>query len=439
MVSSVFSQSSVKVGTFERRRRRIVLLIEIFLFLIIFEGVIRKWITPDLSSIFLFIRDPICLYIYVLGLLGYRSRGRSWLFIYLCFCIVFVLLAILQNFELSGNVIIIVVAFRYYLFFVPMAFLMYENLLESDIYRISRKLICISPPLAVLVIVQFYSPVSSIVNKGIQIDDFIFQVVEGVVRPYGTFTFAAGQVYFAVLCLASAIVCFHAPPSQRPNSYWLVAGTAGAVTMGALSGSRSYFLSALTVFIGYMAVGFVTGRLRSAFRALLIGAGLLGVFGIAFVVVFPQALVTMSERQENAVGEEGSTQDRLLYIFTEFADELSSTPAFGRGVGLGTNAGTFVGTGERGFALAEYEWTRLVQELGPFVGILIIFTRILLFCYLGMIALRASKLLCNNSPGAIFGFVGPLVLIGQVTTQNTILGLTWFAMGYLLAMARPSS
>lgn len=423
-------------GKRERARRRIVRLLNIFIYLIIFEGVLRKWIFPEFSDVFLFVRDPIVVMIYGFSLIYFSQKVGGWIFYYLALCELFFVLSFIQLISASYNIIIIFVAFRYYLFFIPLAFIMADVLNRNDIYYLCRAILYISVPIAVLIVIQFYSPLSSFFNKGASLDDFIFQVVDGVVRPYGPFTFAAGQVYFAVFALSTMLVCWHAPKPQRPHKLWLVLGSVACLIMGALSGSRSYFLGAAVVFITYFFIGIFAIHAHAKIRVAVTGGLLLIVFLALFILVFPEAFTTFSERQESAVQSEGSTFGRILFIFSEFIGVISDTPFFGFGVGFGTNAGTFVSTGERGFNLAEYEWTRLVQELGPLIGIFIIGVRVLLLINLCVVALRASRYLENPGPGAIVGFCGPLVLIGQITTQNTILGLTWFSVGLLLAMSK---
>jgi hypothetical protein len=171
---------------------------------------------------------------------------------------------------------------------------------------------------------------------------------------------------------------------------------------------------------------------------IVLGVGLgVGTFVVLFTVVFPDAALTMNERQVTAVEEEGSTIARVGFMATEFLGAMETTPALGFGVGAGTNAGSYILLGERGFAYAEYEWTRLIQELGPFLGVVAIAARVGGTVMLLMSSVRAARR-GNGVPLVLFGFVGPTLCLGQFTTQNTILGFTWFTLGMLLASVQGS-
>ena len=60
-------------GNAERSRRWIVDLVFIIYWLLIFEGVLRKWVFPDEFKILFFVRDPFVLAVYVLSVFDNRS------------------------------------------------------------------------------------------------------------------------------------------------------------------------------------------------------------------------------------------------------------------------------------------------------------------------------------------------------------------------------
>lgn len=53
-----------RVSLHERYRTRVVSAFVLIYLFILFEGVLRKWVMPSLSSVIYFIKDPIVLYIY---------------------------------------------------------------------------------------------------------------------------------------------------------------------------------------------------------------------------------------------------------------------------------------------------------------------------------------------------------------------------------------
>ena len=411
---------------------RIEKLYLVFFILIIVEGAIRKWLFHGAGVAFIFIRDPIALLIY--GTYFFKTRlSQGWV-IYWGFGVVgFAGLALIQALTESVSPFVILIGFRYYLYFMPIAFIAGQSVSEQAFYKWVRLTIWCALPISVLVILQFYSPVGSILNAGTadSANELIFTVVYGVVRPYGPFSFTAGQGYFSDLsvCVSLIVLC----ERKKANvSFGLAVGMlVASLTMVALSGSRGTYIFSVPPILCFLAGELLAGRSRKVVWILGVSPVIIFIFLAILFVVFPQAALTMAERQQDAIAGEGATQYRMIFIATEFISVLTDTPLFGYGVGAGTNAGSFLALGEAGFLLHEYEWTRLTEELGPIIGPFIIFLRISATTYLGYLAIKKAR---RGSSIALilFGFVGPLLLIGQFTTQNTILALNWFCLGMML-------
>jgi hypothetical protein len=75
-------------------------------------------------------------------------------------------------------------------------------------------------------------------------------------------------------------------------------------------------------------------------------------------------------------------------LFSAF-HAASITPIFGNGIGVGTNAGAGLLSGERQFLLAEGEWSRVVLENGAILGFAFIFLRLMLALHLARVSWRA--------------------------------------------------
>lgn len=60
----------------ERYRQRVVSAFVLIYLFILFEGILRKWLLPGLSSVIYFIKDPIVIYIYGCAFrFGFFSRN----------------------------------------------------------------------------------------------------------------------------------------------------------------------------------------------------------------------------------------------------------------------------------------------------------------------------------------------------------------------------
>ena len=92
----------------------------------------------------------------------------------------------------------------------------------------------------------------------------------------------------------------------------------------------------------------------------------------------------MANEQDGGV--EGVLIDRFLGGMFAALSNSSVLPFFGYGLGMGTNAGSKLLTGSSGFLIAEGEWGRVIGELGPLMGIVMIFLRL----QLGFIVAIAS-------------------------------------------------
>jgi hypothetical protein len=140
----------------------------------------------------------------------------------------------------------------------------------------------------------------------------------------------------------------------------------------------------------------------------------------------------MRERQEVAVRNEGSTQGRYLRSLFKVGEALQAAPALGSGIGLGSNAGAFIKTGSKNFALAEEEWPKTVLELGPLFGLGYLAFRVLFTAQLFLQSLAAARN-GNAVPMILFGFCGVLVFSSGYTLQNQLLSFTWLGAGLCLA------
>lgn len=422
-------------GVFPRvaREQRMGTLIIAFAALILLEGILRKWLLPSVQQPLAFIREPILFLIYAFYARDYGIR-KSWFVPYAIFSALLVALALGQALYYQYPLLVPFLGVRFYIFYMPLAFIMGEVMTDRQMGRLLRFLLWASIPVGLLVFLQFSWPVAHPINKGTSDDiEGRFTVVADIVRPYGPFTFATGQAHFAAMMLAILIISF-----ERSRQYsvpaWLLSLAGGAIlTMGALSGSRTYFGFAILVVAAYLLAGLTASRIRAGIKRLILVFGLIMVFVTTFVLVFPRAFESMSHRQESAVASEGSTLGRVVAGLTDVLEPLDHAPAFGYGLGMGTNAARLVRDTDTGFALGETEWIRMINEIGPIFGFPVLGLRVLFVLCLGFMALAVNRRTGDGSALILFGFVGYLLFAGQITLQNQLVSICWFAVGMTLA------
>jgi hypothetical protein len=427
-------------GGRETWRRATVRTCNLFFLLILLEGVLRKWLLNPIQQPLTLIRDPVLVVIYIQYLMCIGWRMTTWFVLFASMAVMFFIVIIIQATYLNFSADVYLIGLRNYLAYVPLSFVMYEIYKREDVNRFLSLFLYTTIPVAILVVIQFYSPVGSVLNKAL--DDSvvgIFQVVGGVVRPYGPFTFTYGQATYSTFALAVGLIVMERRKEISSSTLLLTASLIAIGSMGVVSGSRTYFLSAGVVILCYAVSALTSPRKSSIFRRIVyLGLCLCGLL-LLLTVVFPQALETITERQVDAVATEGSTLDRTLFVATEMFSVIGDTPLFGKGIGFGSNAGAYAATGEVSFTLAEYEWTRIALECGPVLGLLVILARVLLTIWVGVLAVRTNVLQGDAAPLILYGFVAPLIFYSPISNQNTLISFGWFSLGLLLALIGASS
>jgi hypothetical protein len=106
-------------------------------------------------------------------------------------------------------------------------------------------------------------------------------------------------------------------------------------------------------------------------------------------------------------------------------------PFFGYGLGMGTNVGSSILTGEVNYLISEGEIGRVIGEQGMFMGLINIISRLTLVLIMVLISIK-TLFRGNALPWMMlsFSFLG---MISGLWGQPTSLGFSVFAMGLTLA------
>lgn len=402
--------------------KRLFLLIYV---LIIAEGVLRKWLFPSLSSLIFFIKDPFVVLIYFYAFQAKLFYKCAALYFYVFISILIVLQAIVFILVNPEGLVIYVYGIRNYLIYIPLIFVAANCIDKSYAQKIIKFTLWLSIPIAILVLIQYTSSPVAYINKGLAQEGFVFQVMEGVVRPYGTFTFTTGHVLFVASLFSFILSLFL---NDRPLKYdgtnkkYFYFGICGCLLfMFFTTGSRSVYAYAAIIILVLTFVNVLAPRKKITQNLLILYLALLVVLvGFSYTDIYSMML----ERNLSAIDSEGSPVLRALSSLFAFSQFFNETPVFGYGVGTGTNAAAVIlrGGSEQGmgFLLAEDEWSRIVLELGYIIGGIYIFFRIFLVAWFLKLAFHSYR---NEEvlPIILFGFVGPIVLNGVMTMQGTVL------------------
>src|SRR5207249_8224235 len=137
--------------------------------------------------------------------------------------------------------------------------------------------------------------------------------------------------------------------------------------------------------------------------------------------------VAESEEQSIVVG----LISRVFEGFAEGARIFPTAPFLGYGLGLGTNAGAKIVTGQTSFLLAEGEWARLIFESGPVIGLAFVLWRCGVVVRIGLLCLQSVRR-GNLLPLLLFSSSGLPLMNGQFGPP-TIVGFAVFTTGLALA------
>jgi hypothetical protein len=419
----------------EKIRRLIVTTVFVIYWLLIFEGVLRKWALPGLHKILFFIRDPFVLAIYVLAL-KYRLWPKpSPLFVAgLGLAIAFLVLTLIQALPSPVGPMIYFYGWRNYFFYLPLAFIIGEQFRGKDLARLIRHTLIVSVGIAALCYQQFRAPPDAGINESYNGLTQQMLVSRGIVRTSGTFTVSASQNLYIGSLLAMLFSIWLMPRSQRPlNKIWLWLSSAATLTTFAVSGARSVFIIGAMIALAAFISVFITRRYQLSLKKVIIIPLVVLGGGIVYVTLFSEAFQAMVQRQIDANANEGSTLMRALGTFTTVLRIWPMLTMTGSGIGTGTNAAWMLNISQT--YLAEDEIQRIILETGMF-GVLYVAYRFWLTGWIIVNSVHASRRSHNPLPFILISYEALTLSYGQMTMQGTINGYGWLFAGFCIAANR---
>lgn len=365
----------------------------IYLFLLIFEGALRKWFLPSLATPLLIIRDPIAIWLTIVGWQkGWLNNAYVKAMMIVSTLSFFLTLVVGHH-----NLFVDLFGWRIYFFHFPMIFVMGKVLSRTDLLKMGRFLLWLSIPMTVLIVIQFYSPQTAWVNLGVGGEGTAgFAGAMGYMRPPGTFSFTSGYVAFqgVVGCLLLYYLVMNdtLPEAYRFSTWMLVLLATCYLLTIPMSISRTHFFqtSLFLLFLGVAAVR--KAKLKSRFLKFM-AVALLAVVVLSFTGIADTGIEAFTERFEGANKVEGGMEGVVgnRYFGGLWRGLMGfDIPVFGYGLGLGTNVGaSLMGGNMYSFGFnGEVEWGRIVGECGLIIGWVIIGVRLFLSLKLWRLAYR---------------------------------------------------
>lgn len=415
--------------------RNIRRLIWLYIWLLIFEGALRKWVLPGLSEPLLIIRDPVVIAIYFLAVKKRLFPQNKFIYGFSILAFIVSLVSILVGLtQDTSNFFVTLYGLRTNFLHLPLIFVIPKVFDLEDVKKVGKWLLVLALPMAILMIFQFISPPNAFINTTAGGEGKQIMAIGGVIRPPGTFSFATGVAQYYPLVAAFLLYAF---TQRKVYSYWLIVPASVGLVLGlAVSGSRLALLSVAIVFLAWLLTLLIKPRLIVRSYRLFIIAAILGI-GLSFVPVFTEGIEVFMTRLSDASAyeaETGGIWGRITETFLGPFSQLDRIPFFGEGLGVGTNVGSALLTGKVDFLLAEGEWPRILLESGPVLGLMYILLRVALVLWMGWLCIK-STFANNILPLLVLAACAYLLIMGQFG-QATTLGFAALGGGLCLAARR---
>jgi hypothetical protein len=404
----------------------------VYFILLIFEGALRKWVLPGLAAPLLIVRDPVAIWLIVVA--WRRGVLKSNFSLSATFAIS--ILALVTSLMYGhGNLLVYIYGVRTLLLHFVVIFIIGNVFNRDDVLKIGKALMWITIPMTVLVILQFYSPQSAWVNLGVGGDTAGggFSGALGYFRPPATFSFITGTALFYSLS-ACFIFYFWLSPKKHVKKIVLITASVALAIAIPMSISRTLFFMVVVTAI-FVLIAFTRNARRTG-TMITVALAILVIFVVLSQLSFFQtATDAFSTRFSNASelegGLSGTVEDRYLGGLLGAFNVSAGLPFFGYGIGMGTNVGSQLLTGENQFLIAEGEWGRLVGELGLVLGLAIIIIRLGLTIKIAILSFK--KLAIGDFlPWILTSYCFLTVPQGQ-WAQPTTLGFSVFVAGLAIA------
>ena len=406
----------------------------VYFLLLIFEGALRKWFLPGLATPLLIIRDPIALWV----VFKVWQRGLLPANIYLASM---TLIGVVGLFTATlighGSLTVALFGARILLIQFPLMFAIGRIFDQADVIKIGKVILGMAIPMTILIAIQFYSPQSAWVNRGVGGDmaGAGFSGAQGFFRPPGTFSFISGLTSF--YGLVAPFIFYFWFNSKKINRIFLISTTIALLAAIPLSISRGLFFQVIVSTL--FSVIIISRKPEYSGKFIYAGIG----FMIALILLketnfFMTATDAFNYRFESANKSEGGLNgvlvDRYLGGMIGAITESSELPFWGYGLGMGTNVGAMLLTGKTIFLVSEGEWGRVIGELGILMGLAMIIIRL---CFCWKITLACYHKLTQNDllPWMLLSF-GLLIIPQGQWAQPTSLGFSTLIGGLIIASLR---
>jgi len=412
----------------------------LYFWLVLGEGILRKWIFPGLSNVLLIVRDPVTLLAIYWGLpLLTRPPWRFWLQTLVIIATTTFVLAITVG---HGDLITALFGSRILLFHLPLVFLYASVFTRQDVIDFAWFIVIVALAMTPLLVLQSNLPSNHILNVAPGGEDTaVFAGALDRFRPPGIFSFISGVSVFYTLAASSLFTLLYATQLSPVSQLFCVLVGIALVVALPVSISRSLLAGYLQVLMAVLASALLSRSrlmpLISTILALTVAVSIATTIPAfqdtsdAFISRWEQAAEVEGGDDARLGGGVGVFEKRVISYLTVPLANLELVPILGFGIGIGTNVGSQRLTGDRLFIVGEAPWQAILAEMGSLFGLLFILWRVCLALWILFLSLRMS--VNGNQIPLILAGSSFLSLATAGLGQPTNLGFVVVSSGLTLA------
>jgi hypothetical protein len=383
MIPSSYSPSTILYEVEEKAKIRFFSkLLLVFYLWILLEGILRKWVAPQLGTpLFLVKYAIIGLALLYISFFPERVSIRRYPYFPLLFFLLFYGLLSAVHCMVSYSAIVAAMGLTVHFGFIILPFLLSAVLRRYDqIEKALNFIPLILLSVSILGTIQYFAPQDSFINRYASEEDTsrYIALVGDYVRITGIFTYISTYASFLNITVLICLIRLIHMKGGLINNILLISSFLLGLINCLMTGSRSLLLILAVEVVIVLILNTINTRSERTFANIFVRIVLMSLLGIGALTQTRTGAVSLNAFAERVKANDTESKKRIQDTFTPF--KFASKAGF-VGFGIGTTyqaAWTFIAD-RKGMTLDfEEEGERLVLELGVFGFFLIMALRIIL-------------------------------------------------------------
>ena len=402
-----------------------------FFFIVLLEGAIRKWLLPNSTFVIVGIRDFIVFFCIYYGFKNKIFNFNNKFEKITLFWTLLVTIWILIQFTFFTNlpIQIALIGLRNWVLYLWLSLFFYKTLDMQDLRFIIKIILLTILPLSILSVSQHFLPVDHILNKQAS-EGYIFQVIEGVVRTTGTFSFTSGYNYYLMFICPLIYILVLGEEIKDIKFITTIVIVLAFLLAVTTSGSRLIIAFSVVMLIP-LTLSLITKRQKKAQILLIILFSILCTYIVSNY--FSRAVDATTQRFISG-GQNVTLLERVLESSLGTKESWLNLSVIGRGIGKGSNPARGYLSVDEDFIFGETETQKILIE-GGILGIIFVLAR-LVFLFFLIKAYQIKKITKSSLPFIYWFYIVLNFSLVSYVSQITAHAFTYLALSIGLILLR---